>query len=191
MFDIILEDIDLEYIHSPNITGATSAGHFKHLERYYRRKFNNPTMIVLMFAVSFDGTELGRGSKRKAVPLYVSLLNLKLQKLVSESGTDLIGFIPEMSMSVQKLFYYMNKCGIKLKGNQQKSLTILRKWIMQECLKNIFHVVYEMNKSGPVKMMIGKGGTIHDVMLAFSGCHGNYKLFYIYYVVFYVITYLY
>jgi hypothetical protein len=86
VFDIILEDIDLEYIHSPNITGATSAGHFKHLERYYRRKFNNPTMIVLMFAVSFDGTELGRGSKRKAVPLYVSLLNLKLQKLVSETS---------------------------------------------------------------------------------------------------------
>ena len=126
-----------------------------------------------MFALSLDGTEMGRGSKRKAIPVYLSLLNLKLKTLVSKFGTDIVGFIPEFPLSDKKIFEYMRQAGIRLKGNQKKSLSCLKQWLIQICLKNIFRVIYEMNEKGPVQMMIGKDGHVHDVMVCYAGVHGK------------------
>jgi hypothetical protein len=100
-----------------------------------------------------------------------------VDKLLSKDGTDIIGFIPDFSLSNSTLMHYMSMCGITLKGNQKKSITCLKQWLMQECLKNIFYGIYEMNRKGPVKMIIGTGGPTYDVMLCFSGIHGNYTTF--------------
>jgi hypothetical protein len=106
--------------------------------------------------LSPDETEMGRGSKRCATPVYLGILNLCTEYLMSEEGQDIISFIPAFNMSTEKLKGHMKDNGLKTKESRKQAKIVLLRWLEQVCFKNILKILYEMSSKGPVKMFVGR-----------------------------------
>lgn len=83
----------MDYERSTTINGASSGLLFKYQQDYWRKKTNNPNLKIIQVAISHDGVELGKGSKRAAIPVFLKIMNLKTTYLLSNKGIDLIGYV--------------------------------------------------------------------------------------------------
>jgi hypothetical protein len=167
-----LNNISLEYKESDILCRATDGKHFKDTELYYRRKFNNPNLKVLIIGISVDETELSRGSKRTATPVYLNIMNLSTEVLLSEAGTCLIGFIPALSLSDIKITEKLVENGVLHKKHQKSCLTLLNRWVETRSLEIILKCIKTMNSSGPVRMKIGDECE-EDIMCVFHHLGGK------------------
>ena len=93
-----------------------------------------PNLKVIAIGLSPDKTEMGRGSKRCATPVYLGILNLCTEYLMSEEGQDIIGFIPAFNMSTEKLKGHMKDKGLKTKESRKHAYTLLLRWLEQVLL---------------------------------------------------------
>ena len=137
-------------------------------------------MKHFMVSLSTDKTELSLGSKRSAFPIYLSSQNLNTDVLNSDAGSVLIGFIPKLSLSDKSLKEAMDRNGIKLKKDKKKALTVLNRWLENQCLKHILAQIREMNEKGPLNFRVGSEefAPIYEIMVAFYNFIGkvfNYR----------------
>ena len=124
-------------------------------ESYYREKFNNPNLKIISCSISTDKTELSKGSKREAWPVYLTIMNFHTEALQGDEVAVLIGFIPKLSYSDEKVKDFMKKSGIKTKSKQKSALTILNRYLENECLGRILKPILEANARGAIKLRIG------------------------------------
>ena len=145
----------MDYIPSNTISGASNSLHHKTSESFYREKWNNENLKIILCSISTDKTELSKGSKRQAWPVYLTIMNFHKNTLKENEVSTLIGFIPKLSYSDEKIKEFMKKCHITTKSSQKSALTVLNRYVESTCLGIIIKPIIEANKNGPMKLFIG------------------------------------
>jgi hypothetical protein len=99
-------------------------------------------------------------------------MNFHEDTLRGEEVSVLIGFIPKLTYSDEKIKAFMHKCKITTKTNQKSALTVLNRYVENICLERIIKPILEANKNGPLKLLIGTNE--YDTMPVFHTYIGNY-----------------
>ena len=141
------------------------------VEKHYRRKFNTSDLKIILITLSTDKTELSKGSRRQAWPVYLTVMNFVAETLKLEETNVLIGFIPKLSYSDAKIKEFMSSSGITAKNDRKYSLTVLNRWLEAECMKAILSPILQANKNGPIKLLID--GKEYDTMPVFHTFTGK------------------
>ena len=66
---------------SETISSAANSMHYNIMQSYYRSKSKNNGMKILLISLSTDKTELVRGSRRNAWPIYLTIMNFNEEML--------------------------------------------------------------------------------------------------------------
>ena len=92
-----VKNINLDYVESETISSAANSMHYNVMQSYYRSKFKNNGLKILLITLSTDKTELVRGSRRSAWPIYFTIMNFNEETLRRDDTQILVGFIPKLS----------------------------------------------------------------------------------------------
>lgn len=144
--------------------------HYKTVETYYRSKFNNRALKIILITISTDKTELVKGSRRNAWPIYMTIMNFDEETLRQDDTHFLIGFIPKLTYSNEKLKNFMESSGITTDASKKSSLTVLNRWLETESMKAIMAPIIEANSRGPIRLLIDENE--YDIMPVFHNFTG-------------------
>jgi hypothetical protein len=81
-------------------------------------------------------------------------------------------------LSDEKLKEFMTNAGITGKGKQKKALTVLYRWFEQQCLYLIFTPILDINRKGPIPLIVGDSryrSVEAEAMVVFGGFIGTLR----------------
>ena len=107
--------------------------------------------------------------------MYLTIMNFHEDTLKGEEVSVLIGFIPKLSYSDEKIKHFMNKCHITTKTKRKSALTVLNRYVETTCLSSILKPILEANKNGPIKLLIGTNE--YDTMPVFHTFIGKFLVY--------------
>ena len=166
-----VKNINLDYVESETISSAANPMHYNVMQSYYRSKFKNNGLKILLITLSTDKTELVRGSRRSAWPIYLTIMNFNEETLRRDDTQILVGFIPKLSYGDEKLKNFMHESGITSDKNKKYSLTVLNRWLETESMKAILAPIMEANLRGPIRLLIDQDE--YDTMPVFHNFTGS------------------
>jgi len=110
-----------------------TADFFQRSQRYIR-SLHGENVHILPFILSYDKTTLSRNGVRQATPMYVSLANLTSKQLQLDVSTDLVGYLPDLPLSVSEINRALHDNGVKAKTNRTKAVQMYKRYIEQEVI---------------------------------------------------------
>ena len=120
---------------------SNTAEFFIRSQRHIRALHGNHVHL-LPFILSYDKTTLSRNGIRTATPMYVSIANQTSKQLQLDGSTDLVGYLPDLPLSVTEIRRALDDSGVKAKTNRNKAVSMYKRHIEQTVSLQLYVFVY-------------------------------------------------